>query len=154
MDSEYSFKCMIENLDFHRPSRSEWKAMCYGQERAPMQEWLLQIAEAAHAGSRSDRLVLYKAAHAVLPLHGSDLLELARLFIESDNSVSLEWCDVLVDALSENKHMNRLSGDILEALHISIREADSRDPRIRVILRQVQSLGFNPQWLLDMADDE
>ena len=144
------FALLTETFDFHLPTRAQWRASFQAAERAPAQHFLLQLAGEAQQGTKADQLALYKAAHAVLPLHGPHLSVLTRLLVRA-RPVPLEWADVLLGALNESPaHGTPLTAEILEAL----REIADVSPafiheriRLRNILNQLLALGFQPGWL-------
>jgi hypothetical protein len=94
------FRRLIERIDLQRIDRTQWRAVCRGAERLAMQAFLLQLASAARAGTEADRLALLKAAHAVLPLHGTALNELAELLIR-EPTPAIDYADALVEALAQ-----------------------------------------------------
>lgn len=114
--SREEFMQLIGAVNIGRMSRSQWRAVCHGSERQRVQQYLLEMA-AVNAGEEKDRLALYQGAHAVLPLRGDELLELARLLVQTKRC-TLEWADVLVDALFLLKPTgtSRLFSRIQEAL--------------------------------------
>ena len=145
--SEEAYRRFAENVDFLSPQRSDWRNAALGDRRAPLQRFLLEMAEAARISTSAAQLALYKAAHAVLPLHGHALAELAeRLLAEGD--VPLEWCDVLVLALIEE--VTSVKIPYLNALRSACEKAEDAplvNLRVRIYLQQVAAAVPPPTWL-------
>lgn len=144
------FKKMNALFDFSGLSRAEWRGICSGDERFAMQRFLLALADGARVGTTNDRLALYKAAYAVLPLVEGELKDFARLLL-TQHPVPMEWCDVLIHVLSDS-NAREMSGSVLQALQ----EALAMTPRttlekrkMDLIKSQILSLGYRPQWLID-----
>lgn len=149
------FPLLVETFDFHRPSRIEWRGSFCGEQRPSAQQFLLQLAREARQGTQADQLALYKAAHAILPLHGLDLTTLTRLLLDA-RPVPLEWADVLVSALSESPPGGLpWTAFTLDALR-ELMERETTEQasalrgerlRMRSLLYQVLALGLQPAWL-------
>jgi hypothetical protein len=108
-------------------SRREWQTAWSGHERDEAQVVLLECARAARREATvADALALYKAAHAVLPLRGAPLIELALLLVEHV-PVPLEWCDVLMSAKAGGDAL--LAATLREALEGALRAAPEDDLR-------------------------
>jgi len=151
---DYAFEKVGKILDYYKPTRFEWRALCRGPERASMQHFLLQIAHAAEAGTHADQLAFYKAAYAVLPLRDQNRLKLTQLLI-AERPVPLEWADVLVETLADTDvRSEAFAADILEALGETYSMAkNDRIERRRAtwIVRHVVALGFRPNWAVASA---
>lgn len=80
--------------------RADWTSAWARHERLAARDALIDLARVARTSTTlHEALVLYKAAHAVLPLTGPTLIELASLLLDQ-GEISDEWLDVLVRALS------------------------------------------------------
>jgi hypothetical protein len=146
------FQRFASRVDIAAVSRTQWRGICRATERAQWQSLLLLLAEAAEAGSQADRLGLYKAAYAVLPLHGQPLAAFVALLLKEweHQSPDSEWADALLTALAEPHTDPRLMPAMLEALgslyqHWQERTEDAR--RARWLAYHVQRLGYHPAWL-------
>jgi hypothetical protein len=146
---EETFRRLAGRLDLKAPDRSQWRAVCMGREREVVQRFLMDMAAGARAGSRADRLALYQAAHAVLPLHGGELRELAALLTER-RPVPLEWCDALIEALAEQPPGGSpLAASVLAALQESCEQAAASPAarrRVAWIVRSLRTLRYRPAW--------
>ena len=143
-------------VDVTNVSRAQWRAVCRSSERAQWQDLLLQLAEGAETASKAERLGLYKAAHAVLPLHGQPLAALAELLLAAWEHLApdLEWADVLVTTLAERRADARLTPALLEALGRLHSCAANSGPEARKagwIAYYVQRCGYNPPWLVALS---
>jgi len=99
------FADFAEQVNFRQLSRSEWRALCVGDERIALQQTLCSLARLARdAATAADARQLFLAAHAVYPLRGQPLIELVELLLMS-RPVSLEWSDVLIASLVERKSL-------------------------------------------------
>lgn len=144
-------RLMQANFDFHTVTRPEWRASCTGSQRAEMQAFLLNLAEAARVGIKADRRALCKAAYAVLPLENELLMDLCKQLL-NEHPVSLEWCDVLVDVLAEPTSIGTsVVAEILDALKETMQNLDPTSVinvrNMRMICRQVKAAGYQPDWL-------
>ena len=153
------FRKLIEaNFDFHAITRSGWREICSGDQRPQMQQFLLHLADAARMGNKADRRILYKAAHAVLPLENELLVDLCKQLL-AEHPVPLQWCDVLVDVLAEpNSVGSAIVSEILISLRETIQlvdpESEADERYLRVICRQVEATGYRPDWLLQYLEQD
>lgn len=137
-------------------SRADWRRLGLGERRLPTQQKLLALAESDSLISNSDRLALYQAAHAILPLHGDPLDALARLLINAD-PVPLEWADVLTETLAQVPLGAPIATSVLAALrqtlaHVVQLPASPVDRRRAYTLAaQLPSLGYRTAWAADLA---
>ena len=154
---EERFRRLTANLDFRQPSRAEWRAIGYGTDRRALQTLLLQLAEGARIGTQADYLALLKAAHAVLPLRGTERSELARLLLNYP-PIALEWCDILIETLADDARPELLSAAaLLEGLQLSVESAGNEaaeQRRLRTLLHQIFLLGYHPNWLLQRLSEK
>lgn len=104
-------RALLDKLPTREVRAEEWRAAARGRERIASQQFVLDIARNSVEGTLADRLALYKAAYLILPLHGADLEELARLLVRA-RPVPLEWRQPLVCALHEQR--SKLTGDYAE----------------------------------------
>lgn len=146
-----AFLELASRFDLQSIPRTEWRSLCRGPRRAAYQRILLALAEAARAGTIADQLTFYKAAHATLPLHGPELATLARLLL-GFRPVPIEWCDVLIDILAEERNQpTALTGEVLlaieEATMLTSGQPHGYRRRTEFIFRQVANLGYLPKWL-------
>jgi hypothetical protein len=145
-----SYELLVDTFDFHLPQRKHWRACFRGEERASAQRLLLHIARSARQGAHVDQLAIYRAAHAVLPLEGADLVALTRLLIEV-RPVSLEWADVLVSALREapagGASWMPPAIDALREIASIPPASTSERIKLRSLLNQMQDFGLQPSWL-------
>jgi hypothetical protein len=148
-------RALLETLDLRGIERREWRAVCRGLEREPMQRFLLELAGLARSATRADRLALYQAAHAVLPLRGPALRELAELLLAA-RPVPIVWGDALVEALAEEGgHGTALAGELLDGLREMIQRPlpPEEARRAQSYLRHIAALGYYPDWLRPWLDE-
>jgi hypothetical protein len=115
-----------------------------------MQRLLIELAEQARQGPRSERIALLKGAHAVLPLRGEELVTLASLLADAA-TISIEWADVFVEALSSNiPGLQAEAPRILSALQQVVESAPDfpdTDRRIASIVFFLNAHGYTPEWV-------
>lgn len=145
-----AFRLFIACVDVASVTRAQWRACCRGEERPAMQQHLLLLAEGAETASLTDRLGLYKAAHATLPLHGRPLREFVGLLMQ-EQPCSWEWCDALLFALAEcGTHDSALRHRLLNALKpLMAQETDRKADllRHRWVAGHLRLLNLYPDWL-------
>jgi hypothetical protein len=141
---------LLRRVDVARTTRAQWRTVCTATERPSMQDLVIRLAEAAEAYSHAQRLALYKAAHAILPLHGRALIAFAGLLVE-EQPPQAEWADALLAILIEAPTLQpQLIPSTLTALHSIWREStgdDVKGRRARWIAYHIQQLGYRPDWL-------
>ena len=144
------YTLLIGSFDFHKPSRAQWRGCFAGKDRIPAQRLLLNLANEARQGTQADQLALYKAAHAILPLHGTDLIALTRLLL-AQRPVPLEWGEVLVSALAEaptsSNSQSAIALDAMKEMAAGVYIRHSEQMRLRSLLNQIQATGLRPGWL-------
>jgi hypothetical protein len=133
-------------------SRSEWRSCFRGErEREHFQQLVVGLAEAAKGGGRSDRFALLLGAHAILPLHGAPLRDLATLLVDhdmTDEDMADEERDrILLDTLAEGRDDESLTRDCQDRLGQICRTLPAGSPRALWIGRHVAWLGLSPPWL-------
>ena len=150
------FAKFISSFDFASPSRTEWRNAVCGTERERLQTALLTMATDAFSGTERDQLGIYKAAHSVLPLKGSNLRHLADLLTRYPDDVT-EWLDVFVEALDQPEaSKSELAGRVLQTLHnhvMAVGDTGTVDRRLFCACYQVYRLGYRPSWILEMVKE-
>jgi len=136
-------------------SRGDWRRLSFGLNRVVTQEALLGLAEGEKPATQSERLSLYQAAYAVLPLHGDSLDALARLLVES-GLTPLEWADVLVESLAQTPQGESHAATVLAALRQTLaRTAQGPSSslerrRAYILASQITGLGYRTAWAADL----
>lgn len=136
--------------------RTDWRRLCLGSNRVATQQRLLTLVESGAATTRTEHLVLYQAAYAVLPLHGDSLNALARLLVES-SPVPLEWADVLVEALAQTPRGTPLATTVLAALRqtltrtVQLPSSPAERRRAYTVANQLAGLGYRTAWATELA---
>jgi len=137
-------------------NRADWRRLSLGMERVPTQRCFLALAESDNLPTHTERLSLYQAAHAVLPLHGESLDALARLLIES-GALQLEWADVLIESLAQTPHGTPHAAAALSSLRQVLsrtvqgpaKSAERR--RAYTLATQMAGMGYRTAWVADLT---
>jgi hypothetical protein len=151
--SETIFSRLIDHIDLRNINRSAWQNAVTGQERFVLQSALLELAQESFEGTELDLLGIYKAAHAVLPLQGDSLIQLAFMLAEHPNEIR-DWLDVFVEALAQPELRNSaLPGRVLEILYDYLntpQNGASEDPKFISTCRNLYFLGYQAGWMVDL----
>jgi len=137
-------------------NRADWRRLSLGMERVATQQCFLVLAESDNLPTHTERLSLYQAAHAVLPLHGDSLDALARLLIEA-GALQLEWADVLIESLAQTPHGTPHAAAALSSLRQVLSRTvqgpsnSAERRRAYTLATQMASMGYRTAWLADLA---
>lgn len=136
-------------------NRADWRRLSLGERRVSTQKKLLALAESEKPTTQADRLAMYQAAYAILPLHGDSLNALARLLIES-GFVELEWADVLIESLAQTPPGTPHAEATLSALRKTLSSVvtllvhgptySAQRRRAYTFASQMADLGYRTAW--------
>ncbi len=139
MNAQEALELLGSIVDFHGLDRAQWQAVATGPERSTIQQQLVWIGRSVEIAS-ADRAAMLRGAHALLPLHGHDLLELASLLLSQDYT-PLVWLDVVVLALEESDTGWALRGAAIATVRTALGQAPPGDARARWAVRRMALMG-------------